>query len=158
MRMTPLAGPCGRAALAALLGLALLGCQGAGSDECGDADSCALPPFVVDGISYDVTCGSTIPVARLGRKLADVQAFGGTSPVRAILGVPADALVAIQVGGSDQPGRDESVPCGRAGAWLPGLPLDGDLRDSVLVLCEVGELSRAQRAANKCPTPTPTHG
>lgn len=143
----------------AVLVLTLLGCQGASSDECGSGDSCSTPPFVVDGISYNLTCGGTLPVGRLGQQLADVAIFGGNSTVREIQGVPASTLVAIQVGGSDAVARDdESVPCGRAGAWLPGLPVDGDFRDSVLALCEVAQLSPAQRVADECPTPTPSNG
>lgn len=150
-------GLAARSAAAALLGVALLGCEVEVPDECGDGASCAAPPFVVGGISYTVTCSGSLPPAQLGRKLADVQSYGRTSPVREVAGVPASTLVAIQVGGgSDQESQDQSVPCGRARDWVPGLPIDGDFRDSVLALCEVGQLSAAQRAADECPTPTPT--
>lgn len=149
-------GPGARVATTVMFGLTLLGCQSAPAGGCGDGDSCSLPPFVVEGISYDLTCGSTLPVARLGRKLADVDHFSRSSPVREVLGVPVSTLVAIQVGGSDGESQRQSVPCGQVGDWLPGLPIDGDFRDSVLALCAVADMSAAQRAVDFCPTPTPT--
>ena len=145
-----------RGAATALLGVALLGCQGEVADNCRDGDSCAAPPFVVGGISYDLTCGSTLPPARLGRKLADVDRFGRSSPVREVSGVSPSTLVAIQVGGNDEPGQDQSLPCGRVGDWLPGLPLDGNFRDSIVALCSVADMSAAQRTVDECPTPMPT--
>lgn len=111
--------------------------------ECDDEAACAAGFFLDDGIFYHLDCVVVAEEAVSEEVKGSGHLYGEGVSVNLVNETSRDVVVAVSKGGgfcSDEPTSD----------WVIAYPEGVDNAALLEVLCEVGELSAAQRLANDC--------
>jgi hypothetical protein len=112
---------------------------------CDDTAACASGFLLDDGVFYAVGCTPIRDAAVSGEVIGSGEFEGETVTVNVLQDVPRDVMVAISLPGGLCNEGDEAVS-----QWSMVFPTGGDQNAVTQAICEVGELSAAERQANGC--------
>lgn len=113
--------------------------------ECDDTSACAAGFVLDDGVFYAVGCTAIRDSAVSDEVIGGGEFEGQTITVNLLEGVPRDVMVAVSMPGGLCKEGDEAVS-----QWSMVFPTGGDQGAVTQAICDVGEMSDADRRANGC--------
>ncbi len=114
--------------------------------ECNDGGSC-VAGFVLDDVFYALSCAAIREISVTDEVIGEGDIYGDSVTVNRIAGVEDSVIVAVSVPGGY---CSEEDPDQRLTDWSMAFPEDADQEALSAAICVVGDLSAAQRLADRC--------